>query len=85
MLLQRQALLSLITAALVIGSQMTTSQAHAEDLLVKVSQPVSTSRMAMHLQSQGLKTEVLRFMIVEVDHPELIGKGIKKKEMEAEI
>jgi len=59
MLLQRQALLSLTTAALVIGSQMTSSQAHAEDLLVKVSQPVSTSRMAMHLQSQGLRTEVL--------------------------
>lgn len=29
-----------------------------------------------------LKQEVLRFMIVEVDYPEQIGKRIKKKEIE---
>ncbi len=29
----------------------------------------------------GLKTEILRFMITQVEHPELIGKGIKKKEI----
>lgn len=29
-----------------------------------------------------LKQEILRFMVVEVDHPEEIGKRIKKKEIE---
>ncbi len=29
-----------------------------------------------------LRQEILRFMIVEADHPELIGKRIKKKEIE---
>jgi small subunit ribosomal protein S6 len=33
----------------------------------------------------GQKQEVLRQMIIEVRHPELIGKGIKKKEIEAEV
>lgn len=32
----------------------------------------------------GQKAEVLRQMIIEVDHPELIGKTIKKKEIEGE-
>lgn len=30
----------------------------------------------------GLRQEILRFMIVEVDHPEEIGTRIKKKEIE---
>jgi small subunit ribosomal protein S6 len=32
-----------------------------------------------------LKQEILRYMIVEEKHPELIGKSIKKKEIEAEV
>ncbi len=33
----------------------------------------------------GLKSEILRFMITNVEHPELVGKGIKKKELEVEV
>ncbi len=29
-----------------------------------------------------LKQEILRFMIIEVDNVDVIGKGIKKKEIE---
>lgn len=33
----------------------------------------------------GLKQEILRFVIVEEDHPELIGKSLKKKEINEEV
>ncbi|MCC7290336.1 30S ribosomal protein S6 [bacterium] len=32
-----------------------------------------------------LKQEFLRYVIVEVEHPELIGKSIKKKEIDVEV
>ena len=43
------------------------------------SSPKIINEMKRVLQ---LKQEILRFMIVEVDHPEEIGTRIKKKEME---
>lgn len=33
----------------------------------------------------SLKNEILRFMITQVEHPELVGKSIKKKELEVEV
>ena len=41
--------------------------------------PKNINEMKMLLQ---LKQEILRFMIIEVDNPALVGKGIKKKEIE---
>ncbi len=55
---------------------------HNEGYYVVYSFKVATSEIAEMKRKLGLRTEILRFMIVELDHPELIGKGIKKKEVD---
>jgi len=59
MLFQRQTFLSLLTVFLVVMVHLASYQARAEDFLIKVTQPISVSRMASYYSQQGYKTEVL--------------------------
>lgn len=58
---------------------------HNEAYYIVYSFKLPTDKVAELKRLYGLKQEVLRFSIVEVDHPELIGKAIKKKEMNSEV
>ncbi len=58
---------------------------HNEGYYINYTFSAQGNGIAEMKRKLGLKPEILRFMIVEMEHPELIGKGIKKKEIEAEI
>lgn len=54
---------------------------HTEAYYVVYNFKASASSIAELKRRLSLKTDILRFMITKVQHPELIGKGIKKKEI----
>ena len=56
---------------------------HNEAYYIVYSFKLPSEKVAELRRLYGLKQEVLRFSVVAVDHPELIGKSIKKKEIEA--
>lgn len=58
---------------------------HNEAYYIVYSFKLPSDKVAELRRMYGLKQEVLRFSIVQVEHPELIGKSIKKKEMDAEV
>ncbi|MBI2356599.1 30S ribosomal protein S6 [Candidatus Dojkabacteria bacterium] len=58
---------------------------HDEGYYIVYNFLMSASAVAELKRKLGLKGEILRFMISMVEHPELVGKGIKKKELEAEV
>lgn len=58
---------------------------HDEAYYIVYNFKMNSENVAELKRLYGLKQEVLRFGIVEVEHPELIGKGIKKKEINVEI
>lgn len=55
---------------------------HTEAYYIVYNFKLPADKVAELKRLYGLKGEVLRFSVVEVDHPELIGKNIKKKEMD---
>ncbi|KKR06324.1 MAG: 30S ribosomal protein S6 [candidate division WS6 bacterium GW2011_GWF2_39_15] len=58
---------------------------HDEGYYIVYNFQMSADAVAELKRKLGLKNEILRFMISEVEHPELVGKGIKKKELEVEV
>ncbi len=54
---------------------------HSEGYYVVYNFKANSRSIAELKRRLSLKTEILRFMITQVQHPELIGKGIKKKEI----
>lgn len=55
---------------------------HNEAYYIVYNFKMSADQIAEMKRKFELKQEILRYMIVEVEHPELIGKTIKKKEIE---
>ncbi|HRI05423.1 MAG TPA: 30S ribosomal protein S6 [Candidatus Dojkabacteria bacterium] len=58
---------------------------HDEGYYIVYNFQMEASAVAELKRKLGLKGEILRFMISVVEHPELVGKGIKKKELEVEV
>jgi small subunit ribosomal protein S6 len=58
---------------------------HNEGYYIVYNFKLVPAHVAEMKRQLGQKQEILRQMIIEVDHPELIGKGIKKKEIEQAI
>lgn len=58
---------------------------HNEAYYIVYSFKLPSDKVAELKRVYGLKQEVLRFSIIHVEHPELIGKSIKKKEIDVEI
>lgn len=58
---------------------------HDEGYYIVYNFNMAADAVAELKRKLGLKGEILRFMISNVEHPELVGKGIKKKELEVEV
>lgn len=58
---------------------------HNEGYYIVYNFRTTPSSIANLKRQLSLKTEVLKKIVVEVDHPEMIGKGIKKKQIDVEV
>lgn len=58
---------------------------HNEGYYIVYNFKITADKIAEMKRQFELKQEVLRYIIVEVKHPELIGKSIKKKEIDVEV
>lgn len=57
---------------------------HNEGYYLVYSMDLPASSVTELKRQLSLKQEILRFMTVKIEHPEEIGKSLKKKEMELE-
>lgn len=58
---------------------------HNEGYYIVYNYKCDPAQLAEFKRKLSLKSEILRLMVVEVKHTELIGKGIKKKTIDVEV
>ena len=58
---------------------------HNEGYYIVYNFTLNPSDLAELRRQLGSKPEILRSIVIEDEHPELIGKGIKKKQIEVEV